>query len=89
MLEVQQLFSPRTRSYRFSCNNLHSYISAYFEHLNVYLIFYLPTYSYVTEDDQYWCIYTRMVGDPMFENKHKLSQKLASPSPSDFDSETE
>ena len=31
--------------------------------------------------------YAKGLRDAMFENKHKLSKKLASPSPSDFDSE--
>ena len=33
--------------------------------------------------------YAKSLSDAMFVNKHKLSQKPASSSPSDFDSETE
>ena len=53
----------------------------YFEQLNVYLIFDQPSYSYVKEEVLYFCIHNRRVSVTLwFENKHKLSQKLASPS---------
>ena len=51
----------------------------------MYLIFDRPTYSYVKEEVLYFCIHNRRVSVTLwFENKYKLSQKLASPSPSDW-----